>query len=309
VTLISTLPSRYYRDPAVWEIERREIFAKSWVMIALEHQLANVGDSVRQQFAGWNVYVERCEGGRLHAVREVDPLSSVTDPAVGRLGASCRAVIRAQTWHRFVFVCLDPDVPDLLTWLGAFAAEWAGLPSDRYRFHSRTVRRARMNWKVYNDNFLEGYHLPILHPDLSTNVQALEFRVESKGDPRWNIQTAPPRSEDVWSGVWAYFFPCFSFDVFPTGIAVERWLPIGIDRTDLIFEYFFADDADDVDAMVRACEDVADEDVRVCEMVQQNLVAGHYDTGWLSPKHEHALAEFHELVRAAVDPHLETRGT
>jgi len=39
-------------------------------------------------------------------------------------------------------------------------------------------------------------------------------------------------------------------------------------------------------------------------MVQKNLGAGLYKTGWLSPRHEHALAEFHRLVRDAVDPCL-----
>ena len=81
-------------------------------------------------------------------------------------------------------------------------------------------------------------------------------------------------------------------------------MPVGKNHTDLIFEYFFDDDAVDVDDTIRACEEVADEDVRVCEMVQQNMAAGHYEAGLLSPKHENALAEFHQLVRDAVDPHL-----
>jgi len=87
-------------------------------------------------------------------------------------------------------------------------------------------------------------------------------------------------------------------------MAVERWLPVGKGRTDLIFEYFFADDAPDVEETVKASEEVADEDMRVAEFVQKNLEGGLYDTGWLSPRHENALADFHEMVRAAVDPHL-----
>jgi choline monooxygenase len=87
-------------------------------------------------------------------------------------------------------------------------------------------------------------------------------------------------------------------------MAVERWLPVGNDKMDLIFEYFFADDCDDADAIVKDSEEVADEDVRVGEMVQKNLAAGLYQTGWLSPRHEHALGEFHQLIRSTVDPHL-----
>jgi len=104
--------------------------------------------------------------------------------------------------------------------------------------------------------------------------------------------------------VWGYFYPCFSFDIFPGGMAVERWLPISPTQTDLIFEYFFADDAADVEEIVKDSEEVADEDVRVGEMVQKNLAAGLYTVGWLSPRHEHALGELHRRIEATVDPHL-----
>jgi len=64
------------------------------------------------------------------------------------------------------------------------------------------------------------------------------------------------------------------------------------DHSELIFEYFFADDAADVEAIVKFSEEVADEDVRVCEHVQRNLDAGRYQTGFLSPKWEHAVGVF-----------------
>ena len=73
-------------------------------------------------------------------------------------------------------------------------------------------------------------------------------------------------------------------------------------HSELIFEYFFADDAADVEAIVKFSEEVADEDVRVCEHVQRNLDAGNYDTGFLSPKWEHGVGVFQQLVRDAVGP-------
>ena len=71
-------------------------------------------------------------------------------------------------------------------------------------------------------------------------------------------------------------------------------------HSELIFEYFFADDADDVEAIVKFSEEVADEDVRVCEHVQRNLDAGNYHTGFLSPKWERGVGVFQQLVRDAV---------
>ena len=134
---------------------------------------------------------------------------------------------------------------------------------------------------------------------MSRDADALNYKVVYKGDPRWNIHTMPPRDASTFS-VFGYFWPTFAFDVFPGGFAVERWLPRGHTHSDLIFEYFFADDADGVEEIVKFSEEVADEDARMCEHVQRNLDAGNYDTGVLSPKWEYPLGIFHGMVRDAV---------
>lgn len=329
--LKETLPTRFYLDPEIWEAERQHIFAKTWIMIGNEFQLARAGDYVAEQVAGWPIFVQRTDKGALRAFHNMCPhragpivwegtghqanlvcryhgwafdgegaLINARDFGGEVPPGTCLTKIRAQSWRGMVFVCLDPSVPDLIEWLGGFVAECEPYPTEGYRFHSRTVRRTAMNWKVYNDNFLEGYHLPLVHPTMSKEVDALAYQVVGKGDPRWNIHIAPQRGGQTWSGIWGYFYPCFSFDIFPGGMAVERWLPVGMNETDLIFEYFFDDDCPDIEEIVKGSEEVADEDVRVAEMVQKNIAAGLYKAGFLSPRHEHALGEFHELVKAAV---------
>ena len=338
MTLIETLPTWYYLDPAVWEIERHQIFAKTWVMVGCEDQVPRAGDYLTEQVAGWPIFVQRAQDGGLRAFHNMCPhragpivwdgtghqanlvcryhgwafdgdgaLINARDFGADAPEGTCLTAVRAQAWRGFIFVCFDPTVADLIEWLGGFIAECEPYPTDGYTFHSRTIRHTAMNWKVYNDNFLEGYHLPLVHPAMSREVNALGYRVEGKGDPRWNIHTAPRRDGQTWSGVWGYFYPCFSFDIFPGGMAVERWLPVGHGQMDLIFEYFFADDAPDVESIVKDSEEVADEDVRVGEFVQRNIQAGLYQTGVLSPRYENALAEFHQLIHNAVDPHLQTR--
>ncbi len=335
MSLTETLPTRYYVDPTIWEIERHQIFAKTWVMVANDHQLPMPGDFVTEQVANWPIFVQRAEDGSLRAFHNMCPhragpivwegtghqanlvcryhgwafdkeglLISARDFGADAPAGTCLTKVRAQSWRGMIFVCLDPTVPDLIDWFGGFVEKCEPYPTESYRFHSRTIRHTAMNWKIYNDNFVEGYHLPLVHPAMCKEVDALHYTITGAGDPRWNIHTAPRRDGQTWSGVWGYFYPCFSFDIFPGGMAVERWLPVGNDKMDLIFEYFFADDCEDADAIVKDSEEVADEDVRISEMVQKNFVAGLYQTGWLSPRHEHALGEFHQLVREAVDPHL-----
>ena len=141
-----------------------------------------------------------------------------------------------------VFVCLDLDIATVHEWLGKFPDEVADVRSSRTGSTAAAVRNVACNWKTYGDNFMEGYHLPTVHPAMSRDADALNYKVLIKDDRRWNIHEMPPRDESTF-GVFGWFWPTFAFDIFPGGFAVERWLPRGHGHSDLIFEYFFADDA------------------------------------------------------------------
>ena len=333
VELVQTLPARWYTDPAVFERERWPIFGSSWVHVAYEHQLRRTGDYVAENLAGWPIFIRRNENRELVAFYNLCPHRAgpiVWDGEGHQANLVCRyhgwafrdngcllnardfggelpgnmdlTRIQVQSWRGMVFVCLDMNVPPLHEWLGAFPEEVAHVDLESFRFHSRTVRSVACNWKTYGDNFMEGYHLPTVHPAMSRDADALNYKVLIKGDRRWNIHDMPPRDESTFS-VFGWFWPTFAFDIFPGGFAVERWLPRGHSHSDLIFEYFFADDTEhDVEAIIKFSEQVADEDARVCEHVQRNLDSGNYVAGYLSPKWEEGVSVFHELVREAVGP-------
>ena len=179
-----------------------------------------------------------------------------------------------------VFVCLGSSTAALETWFGTFPVACDPYAFETYTFHSRTIRHCTMNWRTYSDNFLEGYHVPYIHPGMARDIVACDYDVRMEGDPRWNVHLSPPRSDrSLWNGVWLYFWPNFSLDIFPGGISVERWLPRGHNHMDLIFEYFFAAENPDCDAIVRTSEEVADEDVRACEAVHRNMKSGAYKPG------------------------------
>jgi choline monooxygenase len=82
---------------------------------------------------------------------------------------------------------------------------------------------------------------------------------------------------------------------------VERILPAGPSRTTVTYTYLFLEPG-----TVAAKESerlsmlLMDEDRAMCEAVQRNLDAGVYDTGRLSPRHEQGVAQFQDLLRAAL---------
>lgn len=328
--LVETLPASWYSHPETYQRERSTVFAPSWIHIGFESEVAAPGDYLTEEVAGYSLFVRRQQDGSLRAFHNVCPHRAgpiVWDGCGHTANLTCRyhgwafaadghllsardfgaevpdgiglAPVQVDSWRGFVFVCLEATTVSLHEWLGAFPAELDSVPLETYRFQRRTVRRVRCNWKTYADNFLEGYHVPTVHPTMSRDADALRYEVHQGEDPRWNIHTMPPRGSSYF-GVFGWFWPCFAFNVIPGGFAVERWLPRGPHEIDLIFEYLFADDAVDVEEIVAATEAVADEDANIAAVVQRNLESGAYDTGLLSPKWEPPLAVFHRMVREAV---------
>ena len=126
--------------------------------------------------------------------------------------------------------------------------------------HMRLVERrdyiVECNWKVYVDNYLEGYHLPIAHPQLFKELDYDSYRVEEFR--YYSKQHAPirelkageelgvdrrylrqPGAED--SALYYWLFPNTMFNIYQDNMSSNVILPLGPDRTLTIFEWFFAE--------------------------------------------------------------------
>ena len=64
-------PSKDYRDPALFERERREIFAKNWMLFSWSGRLREPGDYVTGAVAGYPVFAMRDDEGRVRAFHNV----------------------------------------------------------------------------------------------------------------------------------------------------------------------------------------------------------------------------------------------
>ena len=111
------------------------------------------------------------------------------DHAVLRPPAGAR-----RTWGPFVFVNLDDEAPAARASSSAPSRE-VDAPASTLGRCARVERRDYMiecNWKVYVDNYLEGYHIPIAHPALFREIDYDGYRVETvryysqadRADPR-----------------------------------------------------------------------------------------------------------------------------
>jgi len=203
--------------------------------------------------------------------------------------------VATATWRGLVFVHLDPAAPPLD--LGGFAAECAAFEMEAFRLAHEASHVVECNWKTYADNYGEGYHIPLVHPELHRQVDARAYRVDVFD--RWVRHSAPARDGSLTTGRWLWRFPNLALNLYPDGMNVERFTPLGPTTTRVDYTFFFRPGAED-EATVALSTEILDEDRRICEAVQRNLAAGAYDTGWLSPRHEEGLALLQRLVLESV---------
>jgi choline monooxygenase len=205
-------------------------------------------------------------------------------------------------WRGLVFVNLDTQAAPLAEAFAALTGETASFPIERFRFHSRAEHEIACNWKTYVDNYGEGYHVKDIHPGLDAEIDARRYEVIVKD--RHVVHRAPQRSGANYSGLWLWRFPNLALNIYPTGMNVERMVPMGPHRTKLIYNFLFQDISETaepaIQSAIAASTAVTREDVRICESVQRNLDSGLYETGRLSPRHENGVWYFQNLVREAL---------
>jgi choline monooxygenase len=175
----------------------------------------NVRGALVCRYHGWRYALD----GRLANARDFGPAEGF-DPRDYALYP-----VRCESWRGFVFVNMDRDAPPLSRAQPPCSTNaCATWPLETYPLHAPLDARNRCNWKTYVENYLEGYHVPNVHP-------ALERR-----DRRGAVQGRNPGARDVLfgaaarrlavSGVWGWLWPCLGINVYTNGVMMERMWPI-----------------------------------------------------------------------------------
>jgi choline monooxygenase len=319
----------------VYARERTGLFARAWHLITHESLLPGHGAYVAETIAGYPIIVMRGEDGvirafhnvcrhragplaedgegrcdkvltckyhgwrytldgRLVVARDFGPAAGFDARRFGLVPLSCGV------WRRFVFVNIEREAAPLEEVLQPFGERTREFPFEKFRFAMRRTHDVRCNWKTYVENYLEGYHIPVIHPTLDSQIESRVYEIETV--PPLVFYRAPPRDQSTVAGLWAWMWPTLGVNVYADGVMMERMWPLGPDRTRLDYLYFFAPEVPEakIARTVETSEITTGEDIRICEAVQRNLEAGVYDTGRLSPKHEMGVAWFQAEVKAAL---------
>ncbi len=333
----TALPARYYAGDAAAILDRGAVFARSWQLAAHNVQLEGAGDHVLTEIAGVPLVIVRGDDGQLRALHNVcrhraGPLATCDGRGAKRLrchyhgwtyaldgrllsapemadaknfeiGAIRLPQAQVAEWRGLIFVALD-DAPPLADVFVGIDARIGADALAGYALHRRETYDIACNWKVYVDNYLEGYHVPHIHPELN---RMLDYRSYVTELARWHsLQWSPLESADVLYGsgeaLYYWIWPNTMLNILPGRLQTNRVLSLGPDRCRVEFDFYYPDDAN---ATVRRENDlvfsdvVQKEDVDICERVQRGLESGSYVAGRLNPLRESGVHHFHELLRAA----------
>lgn len=201
----SSIPPEFYISDTVAQSELDNIFRGGWIGLGRADQVANPGDFTTHDLAGQNIILTRDKDGKIQALantcrhrsaRLVDgsgnckglrcPFHSWFYALDGRLVSaphmeaaegfdkSENGLIRYRAEERFgfVFVCLNPDSPDLDSHLGDFGELHAAWPLDTLVTARRRELEVECNWKAFLEVFNEYYHLAYVHPDSIDSIYA-----------------------------------------------------------------------------------------------------------------------------------------
>jgi choline monooxygenase len=220
--------------------------------------------------------------------------------------------VRLDTWENFVFVKLEDGGPSLREHLGGLVRRVEPLGLSGLHFMERRTYAFDSNWKVFLDNYLDGgYHIPFLHHGLDSVIEYAEYQIEN--EDRFCLQWSPLRAagrdaatEAVRKGEKALYFwlyPNFMINWYQGVMDTNLVLPLGIDRTLVIFDFYFPDVVSEAArernrASIEVGQRIQDEDTGICASVQRGLSSRAYRAGRLSVRREAGEHLFHRLLAA-----------
>jgi choline monooxygenase len=155
------------------------------------------------------------------------------------------------------------------------------------------------NWALYCDNYLEGFHIPFVHPGLAAAVDYETYRTELF---RWGtMQIARAKEgEDCFEGgvaaYYAFLFPATMLNVYPWGLSMNVVRPLAVDRTAVAFRTYVRDPSRLERGAGADLHNVEMEDEAVVQQVQRGVRSRLYRAGRYSPTREAGVHHFHRLL-------------
>ena len=191
-----SMPPEIYTSASFLELEQQTIFQREWQCVGRASTLSKTGDYLTADIAGQPIVVLRGSDEQIKAYSNVclHRMSVLLEgrgntrsivcpyhawsytlagelraaPLMDRQSGFCKEAyklpqVRCEIWEGWLYVNLDANARPVSEHLGALSDLIAPYQMANYveTFHEEHVWDT--NWKVLAENFMESYHLPMLH--------------------------------------------------------------------------------------------------------------------------------------------------
>ncbi|MCF1371428.1 Rieske 2Fe-2S domain-containing protein [Burkholderia cenocepacia] len=190
------MPPGVYTSPEFLEREQQTLFRNEWLCMGRASALPNPGDYLTAEIAGQPIIVIRRDDGTLRAMSNVclHRMSTLLEgrgnvrrivcpyhawnysldgdlraaPMMDRQDGFCKdsyklPQVRCEIWQGWVYVTLNEEASPVAARLKELDELIVNYDMASYveTFHEEHVWNT--NWKILAENFMESYHLPMLH--------------------------------------------------------------------------------------------------------------------------------------------------
>ncbi len=207
-------PAEIYTSPELFRLEKEQIFMRDWLAVGREEEIPNAGDYTALRILDEPVLLVRDKQGRINAFANIClhrgveictgtgnkralncPFHGWTYDLSGKLiGAplmresenfdfdTCRLpAIRCELWKGWIFITFDKDAPPLAKHVATLEQDFGYLRQEDCRLAVKTVCEVDCNWKIVVENFIDFYHVNVVH----TTTNGRDFTKEAyKFSPR-----------------------------------------------------------------------------------------------------------------------------
>jgi choline monooxygenase len=343
----SPLPLDFYKDPKWFDHCKNEIFPASWQFLVGPELALQPGDvqpfNLLPGFIDEPLINTRDKNGTSHILSNVcthrgnllltrpGNMRQITCEYHGRcfnLDGSCLSQpglkrvagfpghedalgrpFATGEWAGLQFLSLKEAACPFESWMQPIRQRTDFLPWDELTWQpmGNHTFDVAANWALYVDNYLEGLHIPFVHPALKASLNLEAYPIElfpwgsvqiglaAEGQAHFELPVDHP---DFGQKIYAWYFwlfPNTMINVYPWGLSLNIVEPLSVRETRVRFLTYAFHNAGK-NRSDYELEQTELEDEKVVEQVQKGTMAHLYKPGKLVPEWEKTVVHFHELL-------------
>ena len=200
IELAKTFPSYWNTTKEFHDLDLNAIIMNSWQYAGHVSQLINIGDYLELEIENRSIVITRSSEKTINSFYNI--CKHRGGPLVSKSGNQSRfkcmyhgwtysldgklkgtpefdgvkefdkcnyglTELKLDVWQGLIFVHLGKPASSLSDLLNGITERISPIELSDLKIATQTIDKIKCNWKLYVENYMEGYHLPHVHPGLS----------------------------------------------------------------------------------------------------------------------------------------------